>query len=68
MYDDVKARDALTAQLDVPNNDPVIPFDTDNEFKEASDPLRIIFFHEGILNFIKVGYGKCVPPTSLSGL
>ena len=33
----------------VPNKEPVIPFETVSEFKEASDPLTISFFQFGIV-------------------
>jgi hypothetical protein len=42
---------------------------TSREFKAASDPDTKTRFQFGIfILLITVGYGKCVPSTSLSGL
>ena len=47
---------AFTAHEDVPNKEPVIPFETIREFKIASEPLTMTFFQLGILKFIMIGY------------
>jgi hypothetical protein len=45
----IEADWALTAQLPVPNKEPVTPLVTLREFKTASEPLTMTFFQFGIL-------------------
>ena len=45
----VSTNDAVKAYEDVPNNEPVIPLDTVNEFKVASEPLITTFFQLGMI-------------------
>jgi hypothetical protein len=43
---------AVLANDAVPNNDPVIPEATVNEFSEALEPDTMTRFHDGILYFL----------------
>jgi hypothetical protein len=50
-----EALNALIANDAVPNKEPVIPLDTVNEFKEASEPDTMTRFHDGIVYNIYLG-------------
>ena len=54
--DELIAWEADVAYEEVPNKEPVIPFDTVREFKAADEPLVMTFFQLGILNVIMIGY------------
>jgi hypothetical protein len=55
------ALDEETANDEVPNNEPVIPFETVREFKAALEPLIMTFFQLGILKVIMIGYRIACP-------